>query len=70
MDKFLLVHGEWRLTVNTRSDQDVAYVANTANEYTNSGGPSVCPDGWHALVLLGELKVSGTFFLGKQAYPG
>ena len=33
-----------RLTLNTRSDQDVAYVPNVANEYTSIGGQSVSHD--------------------------
>jgi len=33
-----------RLTVNTRSDQDVAYSHNVANEYTAIGGTNVSHD--------------------------
>ena len=40
-----------RLTLNTRSDQDVAYSHNTANEYTSIGGQSVSHDEAGNLVM-------------------
>jgi len=45
-----------RVTLHNRAGNNVAYVANTANEYTAIGGQSVSPDGWHALVLLSMTK--------------